>query len=95
MPLVFGWAVQVLVGAWTHLLPAVGVTAPAPRAAMRARLGRVATPRLVAWNLGVLVAWIGLAVDVLPVALAGIAGFSLAALGAVALALSSLLRDRR
>jgi nitrite reductase (NO-forming) len=93
MPLVFGWAVQVLVGAWTHLLPAVAVTAPAVRAAMRERLGRAATPRLIAWNLGVLVAWIGLGVEVLPLALAGIAAFSLAALGAVALALTSLLRS--
>jgi nitrite reductase (NO-forming) len=91
MPLVFGWAVQVLVGAWTHLLPAVAVSAPERRAAMRATLGRAATPRLVAWNAGVLVAWIGLAVEVLPLALAGIAAFSLAALASVALALVSLL----
>ena len=95
MPLVFGWAVQVLVGAWTHLLPAVAVTAPERRARMRGTLGRAATVRLVAWNVGVLVAWLGLAIGVLPLALAGIAAFSLAALAAVALALGSLLRRHR
>jgi nitrite reductase (NO-forming) len=95
MPLVFGWAVQVLVGSWTHLLPAVAVTLPERRAAMRATLGRAATARLVAWNLGVAVAWGGLAAQTLPLALAGIACFSLAALAAVALALASLLRRDR
>jgi nitrite reductase (NO-forming) len=95
MPLVFGWAVQVLVGAWTHLLPAVAVTDPARRAAMRSTLGRVALPRLLAWNLGVLVAWVGLGIEVLPVALAGVAAMSLAALASVALVAVSLLRRRR
>jgi nitrite reductase (NO-forming) len=95
MPLVFGWAVQVLVGAWTHLLPAVAVSAPERRAAMRVTLGRAATARLVAWNVGVLVAWIGLAIELLPLALAGIAAFSAAALGSVALALVALLRRHR
>jgi nitrite reductase (NO-forming) len=92
MPLVFGWALQVLVGAWTHLLPAVAVTAPERRAAMRATLGRASGTRLVAWNSGVLVAWIGLAVDRLPLALLGIAAFSITALASAALALGSLLR---
>lgn len=91
MPLVFGWAVQVLVGAWTHLLPAVAVTDPARRAAMRRTLGRLAVPRLVAWNIGVLVAWIGLGVELLPLALAGIAAMSLAAVASVALVARSLL----
>jgi nitrite reductase (NO-forming) len=91
MPLVFGWAVQVLVGAWTHLLPAVAVTDPARRAAMRRMLGRLAVARLVAWNLGVLVAWIGLGLERLPLALAGIAALSLAALASVALVARSLL----
>ena len=90
MPLVFGWAVQVLVGAWSHLLPAVAVTDPGRRAAMRSTLGRLAVPRLVAWNVGVLVAWIGLGLEVMPVALLGVAAMSLAALASVALVAISL-----
>lgn len=85
MPLVAGWALQVLVGAWTHLLPAVAVTDPERRAATRATLGRWATPRLAAWNAGVLLAWAGLGAGILPLALAGVAAFSLAALASVAL----------
>jgi nitrite reductase (NO-forming) len=95
MPLVFGWAVQVLVGAWTHLLPAVAVTDPGRRAAMRRTLGRLAVARLLAWNLGVLVAWIGLGMGLLPLALAGIAALSLAALASVALVARSLLAWER
>jgi nitrite reductase (NO-forming) len=91
MPLVFGWAVQVLVGAWTHLLPAVAVSAPEQRAAMRRTLGRFAVARLVGWNVGVLVAWIGLGAGVLPVALTGVAALSLAALTSVGLVARALL----
>jgi nitrite reductase (NO-forming) len=52
-PLVPGWIVQVLVGAWTHLLPAIAPGTPTGHAALRRLLARGATPRLVAWNLGV------------------------------------------
>lgn len=90
MPLVAGWTLQVLVGAWTHLLPAVAVSDPARRAAMRTVLGRAASLRLIAWNGGVLVGWIGLGIDLLPVALAGIAGFAAAALASVALVVRAL-----
>jgi nitrite reductase (NO-forming) len=95
MPLVAGWALQVLVGAWTHLLPAVAVTDPARRATMRATLGRWATARLAAWNAGVLLAWAGLGAQVLPLALAGVAAFSLAALASVALVARALVRGIR
>lgn len=51
-PIVIGWALQALVGAWSHLLPSVG-PGDAPRhAAQRRVLGRWAGPRLVAWNGG-------------------------------------------
>jgi nitrite reductase (NO-forming) len=51
-PIVIGWALQALVGSWSHLLPSVGPGDPARHAAQRRELGRWATPRLVAWNLG-------------------------------------------
>jgi nitrite reductase (NO-forming) len=68
-PIVLGWALQALVGSWSHLLPSVGPGNPARHAAQRRELGRWATTRLVAWNLGVgLVAaaafgprWLGIA----------------------------------
>ena len=51
-PLVLGWLVQVLVGSWTHLVPAIE---PAMRthAVQRAVLGRWATARLFLLNIGI------------------------------------------
>ncbi|HEX6128530.1 MAG TPA: hypothetical protein VF071_05870, partial [Candidatus Limnocylindria bacterium] len=69
----------------------VAVSAPEQRAAMRRTLGRFAAARLVAWNAGVLVAWVGLGAGVLPVALAGVAALSLAALVSVGLVARALL----
>ena len=51
-PLVVGWIAQVLVGSWTHLVPAIGPGDQTVHARQRRRLGRAATPRLVAWNGG-------------------------------------------
>ena len=51
-PLAIGWAVQVLIGSWTHLLPSVGNGGPREHGLQREVLGRAATPRLVALNLG-------------------------------------------
>jgi hypothetical protein len=58
-PLVVGWVVQVLVASGTHLLPSIGPGDPAAHARQRALLGRVAGPRLLALNLGVLLLAIG------------------------------------
>ena len=49
-PIVLGWALQALMGAWSHLLPAVGPGDAARHSAQRRELGRWATLRLVAWN---------------------------------------------
>jgi nitrite reductase (NO-forming) len=51
-PLVIGGIAQVLVGAMTHLLPAIGPGDPVRHAAQRRLLGRAATIRLVALNAG-------------------------------------------
>ena len=75
VPLVAGWSLQVLVGAWTHLLPAVGSMEPARRAQQRSVLGAAALPRLVAWNAGALLGWVGLATGILPMAIVGMALF--------------------
>jgi nitrite reductase (NO-forming) len=54
-PLVAGFAVQVLVGAWTHLVPPIGPGHPIQHARRRAILGRLGRARLVAWNAAVAV----------------------------------------
>ncbi len=57
-PLVIGGVVQTLIGAATHLVPAIGPGRPERHAAQREVLGRAATVRLVALNLGAaLVTW--------------------------------------
>ena len=90
IPLVGGWALQALVGAWSHLLPAVASTEPARRARQRATLGRAAWPRLLAWNGGVLLAWLGVAGGTLPVTVVGALTLWAAAALAVALLVISL-----
>ena len=58
-PLAIGWVVQVLIGAWSHLLPSIGPGDMAAHAEQRARLGRVAIGRVIALNLGVAVVTLG------------------------------------
>ena len=94
IPLVAGWVLQVLVGAWTHLLPAVGSTDPATRATNRAVLGRFPVVRLLVWNAAVLLAWLGLGTGAMPVAVAGVVAFATSVLLAVGLVVSALLSGR-
>jgi hypothetical protein len=58
-PLVVGWFVQVLLASWTHLLPSIGPGGPVEHARQRAVLGRLATTRLLALNMGTLLLWAG------------------------------------
>ena len=51
-PMVIGWVAQVLVGAASHLMPAVGPGSPERHAVQRRILGWGAPVRLVALNLG-------------------------------------------
>jgi nitrite reductase (NO-forming) len=52
LPLVVGAVMQVIVGSWTHLVPAVGPGDPARHAWQRRTLGRFALIRLGAFELG-------------------------------------------
>jgi nitrite reductase (NO-forming) len=52
-PLAIGWAGQVLIGSWSHLLPAVGPGSLAQHARQRGILGRAALLRLLLLNGGV------------------------------------------
>jgi nitrite reductase (NO-forming) len=58
-PLVIGGIAQILVGAMTHLLPAIGPGDQVRHAAQRRPLGRAATARLVALNAGAALVTLG------------------------------------
>jgi nitrite reductase (NO-forming) len=70
-PLVVGWALQALVGAWTHLVPAIGPGDAARHAVQRRWLARAALARLIAWNAGVAALSVGAWMAADPLALAG------------------------
>lgn len=85
-PLVVGWAVQVLVASWTHLLPSIGPGGPVEHAVQRVILGRAAAARLAALNLGAALIALGWPPGIGPfVALgAALAGASVVASAALA-----------
>jgi nitrite reductase (NO-forming) len=93
-PWVMGWALQVLVGAWTHLLPAVGPGDIAQHAAQRAWLARSGPLRLGAWNVGTALLVVGGWVSATPLALAGAALVGATMLASVGL-LAAAVADRR
>ena len=63
-PLAAGWVAQSVVGAWTHLLPAISDGSPRRHARQRAILGIAAGPRIVAMNGGVVLLAVGLAASI-------------------------------
>ncbi len=94
VPLALGWIVGVLLASWTHLLPSIGPGGPVAHARQRVVLGRLSTPRLVAFNVGVALLALGwpLGIPVL-VALGSIlAGASMA--GTLSLAVVALRAGR-
>ena len=78
-PLVIGFVLQVLVGSWTHLLPAVGPGDQPLHARQRTALAIAANARLAALNAGVGLLAIGLPGGLTPLVAAG----GLAAAGAL------------
>ncbi len=94
-PLAIGWVLQVLIAAWSHLLPAIGPGDPRAHAAQRRILGTLAGPRLLAMNGGVGLLWIGSATGVPVIGTIGAAAVVAALLGAVALAASAALSGVR
>jgi nitrite reductase (NO-forming) len=85
-PLVAGFAVQVLIGALAHLVPAIGPGGPERHASARRILGRDGSLRLAAWNVGVAALTVGLLVEPAGSAGAATAGAALVAIGAALLA---------
>jgi hypothetical protein len=89
-PLAIGWVVQVLVASWTHLLPSIGPGGPVEHAVQRVTLGRAATPRLVALNLGAALVSVGWPLDFAPLVATGAALAAVAVVVSAALAWSAL-----
>ncbi len=56
LPLGLGWTAQILVGSWSHLVPAIGPGTPAQHARQRSILGWAGRIRLVALNVGLAIA---------------------------------------
>jgi hypothetical protein len=83
VPMVAGWLLQELVGSWTHLVPSVTPGTPADHAAQRRVLALASRTRLVAWNVGVGLAWAGLALDAPWLAFAGAIAIGAAAITSV------------
>ena len=71
-PLAIGWVVGVLIASWTHLLPSIGPGGPPEHAVQRRILGRAAAPRVIAFNLGVLLLAVGWPTGIAPLAIAGL-----------------------
>jgi hypothetical protein len=87
VPFALGWAGQVLVGSWTHLLPAIGPGDQAAHAAQRSRLGWSGLGRVMAWNIAVAFVTVGLLAGSTPLVAVGsvvIAGCVVVALGLLA-----------
>jgi len=89
-PLAIGWVIQVLVASWTHLLPSIGPGGPVAHAIQRTLLGRAASARLVALNLGAALVAIGWPTGIAPLAAAGVALAAVAVVGSAGLAWSAL-----
>lgn len=87
-PLAAGFAIQVLVGSWTHLVPAVGPGDQGTHARQRAILAAAAYPRWIGLNAGVALIAAGLPVG----ATAAVAAGAVIAAAALGVALGLLAR---
>jgi hypothetical protein len=71
IPLVAGWMLQELVASWTYLVPSVTPGDAVRHAAQRRVLAPASRTRVLAWNAGVGLAWVGLAAEMPVLAVAG------------------------
>lgn len=71
VPMVGGWMLQELVGSWTHLVPSVTPGDAPAHARQRRILAFASRSRLLGWNVGVGVLWLGLGVSATVIAAVG------------------------
>jgi nitrite reductase (NO-forming) len=86
--LAVGWAAQVLVGSWSHLLPSIGPGDPIAHGRQRSILGRFATTRVLAINGGAALATVGALTGSIPVSGLGV----VLAIASLAVALAVFIR---
>ena len=84
-PLAVGWMAQSVIGAWTHLLPAISGGSPGRHSRQRGLLGVAAAPRVVAYNCGAVLLGAGMTLGVPDLVAAG--AFVVAAVLMIGLAL--------
>lgn len=89
-PLALGWAVQVLVASWTHLLPSIGPGGPREHGVQREVLGRAAGPRLLALNAGTALVAVGWPLGATPLVGAGVLLAAAGVVSSAGLAASAL-----
>jgi nitrite reductase (NO-forming) len=95
VPLGIGWAGQALIGAWSHLVPAIGPGSPEQHARQRAVLGRAGAARFLLLNLGAGLAVAGTALNVEALEVLGIAFVLACGAGALFLLGAALVVLRR
>jgi hypothetical protein len=94
-PIALGWAAQALVGAWSHIVPAVGPGSPEVHARQRLVLGRGATGRVVLAQVGIGLVSVGIPAGeprLLQVGLAMLAGCAVVAVALMVTALRPAVR---
>lgn len=91
-PFVLGWTAQVLMGSWTHIVPAIGPGDQPAHAAQRRRLGWGGTGRVVAWNLGVAALTLGVLADAPPLIGSGAVAIAICLVVAMVLLVGSIPR---
>jgi nitrite reductase (NO-forming) len=91
-PLIAGFAIQVLIGALTNLMPAVGHDGHAQRAIARRTLGRFGTARVIGWNAGTAALTVGLLGDVPTLVTLGLGTLGIMSAAAIAALASAIVR---
>jgi nitrite reductase (NO-forming) len=94
LPIIGGWSAQVLVAAWSYLLPAVGPGDAASRARQRRILGAGGQVRIVAWNAGLVLLVPGAAILAWWLIVPGLVLFGAAALASLGLVVRALVVRR-
>ena len=92
VPFALGWTAQVLIGSWTHIVPAIGPGDQAAHAAQRRRLGWAGTIRVLAWNIAVAVLTLGILAETTPLIAIGAVGVTACLIAALALLAGSIPR---
>lgn len=90
LPIIGGWTGQVLVAAWSYLLPAVGPGDAGSRARQRRILGAAGLARVAAWNAGLILLMPGMAMLAWWLIVPGVVLFGSAALASLLLLLRAL-----